>query len=167
MKQGELARPVLEAARRGDARAFRALYDHHADAVHGFLWRMLRDDGAAEEALQDVFMRALGALRRFEPGGPARFSTWIFTIARRVALTTIERRGRKTAHDATEPIALGDQQRGERRVAPARLFVCVRVGEGADQGQPARRVVERRLGGVQRPSTVLAPAPARPWYLGR
>jgi len=92
MKGGELDPSTLARARAGDPRAFRALYEHHADAVYGFLHRMLGNGAAAEDALQDAFLRVLGALRGFDPGGPARLSTWIFTIARRVALTALDRR---------------------------------------------------------------------------
>ena len=92
MRGGELDGETLARARGGDPRAFRVLYEHHADAVYGFLYRMLRDGPAAEDAVQDAFMRVLGALRGFDPRGPARLSTWIFTIARRVALTALERR---------------------------------------------------------------------------
>jgi RNA polymerase sigma-70 factor, ECF subfamily len=92
MKNGELDPAILLRARRGDPPAFRALYQHHADAVHGFLVRMLGEATAAEDALQESFLRVLGALGRFDPRGPARLSTWIFTIARRVALNALERR---------------------------------------------------------------------------
>jgi RNA polymerase sigma factor (sigma-70 family) len=91
MKNGELDVTIVMRARRGDARAFRALYEHHADALYGFLYRMLRERGAAEDALQDTFVRVLSALPRFEPDGPARLSSWIFGIGRRVALTALER----------------------------------------------------------------------------
>jgi RNA polymerase sigma factor (sigma-70 family) len=92
MRGGELEPVILARACAGDPLAFRALYEHHAEAVYGFLQRMLRDRPAAEDALQDTFMRVLHALPGFDPGGPARLSTWIFTIARRVALTALERR---------------------------------------------------------------------------
>jgi RNA polymerase sigma-70 factor (ECF subfamily) len=92
MRGGELDGETLARARAGDPRAFRALYEHHADAVHGFLRRMLHEAAAAEDAVQDTFLRVLRALPGFDPRGPARLSTWIFTIARRVALTALERR---------------------------------------------------------------------------
>ena len=91
MRGGELDGATLARARAGDPRAFRALYEHHADAVHGFLRRMLHQDPAAEDALQDTFLRVLRALAGFDPQGSAKLSTWIFTIARRVALTALER----------------------------------------------------------------------------
>jgi RNA polymerase sigma-70 factor (ECF subfamily) len=92
MRGGELDGETLARARAGDPRAFRALYEHHADAVHSFLRRMLHQGPAAEDALQDTFLRVLRALSGFDPRGPARLSTWIFTIARRVALTALEHR---------------------------------------------------------------------------
>jgi RNA polymerase sigma-70 factor (ECF subfamily) len=94
MTSPDLDPACLARARAGDARAFRALYDHHVDPVFRFVARMLRDRTAAEDAVQEVFVRVFSALPRFDPAGPARLSTWIFTIARRVALTAIQR-----AHD--------------------------------------------------------------------
>jgi len=95
MKRGEIETLWLEQARAGDAPAFRRLYDHYADLVYGFLRRMLADDAAAEDALQDAFLRVHRALPGFKPDGPARLSTWILTISRRVALTRIDVDGRR------------------------------------------------------------------------
>jgi RNA polymerase sigma-70 factor (ECF subfamily) len=103
MRGGELDPAVLRRASAGDPRAFRAVYEHHADAVYGFLHRMLRDGAAAEDALQDTFLRVLGALRGFDPAGPARLSTWIFTIARRVALTALARRSTVVLDEPAAP----------------------------------------------------------------
>jgi RNA polymerase sigma-70 factor, ECF subfamily len=106
MTSGELDPAVVARARAGEPRAFRTLYDHHARAVHLFLLRMLRDEAAAQDALQDAFLRVLGALPRFDPAGPARLSTWIFTIARRVALNAIaarEVRARELVAPPTPP----------------------------------------------------------------
>jgi RNA polymerase sigma-70 factor, ECF subfamily len=117
MSVGELDPQLLARARAGEPAAFRALYEHHADAVFGFLCRLLRDEAAAEDALQDVFMRVLGAIGRFDPGGRARLRTWIFVIARRVALNALARtRGAQQAAAAGAPPASG-QPRPELRLA--------------------------------------------------
>lgn len=91
MPTPELDPALLKRAQRGDPRAFRCLYEHHVDRLYAFLRRMLRDEARAQDALQDVFLRVARALPGFRPEGPARFSTWLFTIARRVALTEIDR----------------------------------------------------------------------------
>ena len=100
--KGPLDAAVLARARKGDARAFRLLYLHHADAVYVFVRRMLRDATAAEDVLQETFVRVFRALPRFDPAGPGRLSTWIFTIARRVALTALDR-GRATRSPELTP----------------------------------------------------------------
>ncbi len=82
-----LDRSILQRAKAGDPAAFRLLYEHCAEGVYRFLHRMLGDAAAAEDALQETFLRVLGALRRFDPDGPAPLASWILTIARRVALS--------------------------------------------------------------------------------
>jgi RNA polymerase sigma-70 factor (ECF subfamily) len=82
-----LDRAVLGRAQAGDPAAFRQVYEHCAEGVYRFLHRMLGDAAAAEDALQETFLRVLGALGRFEPDGPAPLVHWVLTIARRVALT--------------------------------------------------------------------------------
>lgn len=94
MKGEAAAADVLSRARAGDARAFRAIYDANAGLAYGFLRRMLLEDAAAEDALQETFVRVLRALDRFDPSGPARLSTWIVAIARRVALDALDQRSR-------------------------------------------------------------------------
>jgi RNA polymerase sigma-70 factor (ECF subfamily) len=44
--------------RAGDAAAFTALYRRHASAVLRYAWSILRDQVAAEEAVQDTFLTA-------------------------------------------------------------------------------------------------------------
>jgi RNA polymerase sigma-70 factor (ECF subfamily) len=96
----------LARARAGDPQAFRVLYEHCADLVHRFLLRMLGDPAAAEDALQETFVRVLRGLRGFDPAGPARLTTWVLTIARRVALSgaLAERRARRREEVALEAV---------------------------------------------------------------
>ncbi|MGZ3405777.1 MAG: RNA polymerase sigma factor [Polyangia bacterium] len=87
MKLAELDGETLARAQAGDRDAFRALYERYADVVYAFVRRMLGDDAAAEDALQDTFLRVARSLSSFDRGGAAALSTWILTIARRAALT--------------------------------------------------------------------------------
>jgi RNA polymerase sigma-70 factor (ECF subfamily) len=94
----------LARARRGDPQAFRVVYEHCAEVAHRFLLRMLGDGAAAEDALQETFIRVLRALGSFDPAGPARLSTWVLTIARRVALS----RGLAEARVRRRELAAGE-----------------------------------------------------------
>jgi RNA polymerase sigma-70 factor (ECF subfamily) len=87
VKLAELDGETLARAQLGDRDAFRALYERYADVVYAFVRRMLGDDAAAEDALQDTFLRVARSLASFRIDGPAALSTWILTIARRAALT--------------------------------------------------------------------------------
>ena len=101
MKLAELDGETLARAQLGDRDAFAALYERYADVVYAFVRRMLGDDAAAEDALQDTFVRVARSLPSFRVDGPATLSTWILGIARRAALTP--RRPPATAALTREP----------------------------------------------------------------
>ena len=62
-----------------DAGLLRALYETHAPAVLARCRYLLRDDEAAKDALQDVFVKALRALPEFR--AQASPHTWLLRIA--------------------------------------------------------------------------------------
>jgi RNA polymerase sigma-70 factor (ECF subfamily) len=69
---------VLQAARIGAGWAYERIYGVLAPAVHGYLRGAGVED--PEGAVDDVFVRAFGAVAGFE-GSPAAFRSWVFTIA--------------------------------------------------------------------------------------
>lgn len=73
--------------------AFRALYERHAPETLRFLRRMLGDLQAAEDALQETFVRVHRGLEGFDPERPLR--PWLLTIARRSAIEALRRRARR------------------------------------------------------------------------
>lgn len=89
---------LVKRAARGDQAAARRLFEQHHRQVHAFLWRMLgtrTSRAVVEELTQDTFLRAFGALKDFDPDGTARVSTWLLTIATRMALNELRRLQRK------------------------------------------------------------------------
>ena len=66
-------------------RDVREAYAAHAGELYGFATRSLGDTGLAEEAVQETFLRAWRAGRRFDPTiGSLR--TWLFAILRNVVI---------------------------------------------------------------------------------
>jgi RNA polymerase sigma-70 factor (ECF subfamily) len=64
----------------GEESAFRTLYSLHSPSLYAFLLRLLgRWRSEAEDALQDVWLRAARDLPRFR--GASAFRTWLFGIA--------------------------------------------------------------------------------------
>ena len=89
-------RPAVAAARR-DPDAFDALYRKYVGQVYSFAVYELRDHHAAEDATEQIFLRALTALPRFDERGDderSTFRVWLFRIARN-ALSNERRRARR------------------------------------------------------------------------
>ena len=76
----------------GDRAAFAELYARYEKRVTSLVGRMLRNSSECEEVTQEVFLQVFLSLPRFE--GRSSFFTWIFRVARNVALHHI----RASAH---------------------------------------------------------------------
>jgi len=94
----------------GDLHAFERLYRRHAARVHSLARRMLGDE-EADEATQDVFVRAWTKVGTF--AGRAAFGTWLH----RVAVNSLLGRRRDLALRRERTVADGaeDERPGSRR----------------------------------------------------
>src|SRR5271168_5547863 len=81
--------------KRGDQAAFTELVDKYKQPVMNLVYRFLRDATEAEDLAQNVFVQVYKSAARYEVS--ARFSTWLFTIARNLCLNEIRRRSRHPA----------------------------------------------------------------------
>ena len=90
---------LLDAARRGDDGAFRALVSPHLRALHLHGYRMLGSHEDAEEAVQETLLRAWQGLGGFEGRAPLRH--WLYRISTTTCLKLIDRRAR-------EPVTTAD-----------------------------------------------------------
>jgi len=84
-----------------------AAYRNHGGELYGYACRALGDDGLAEDAVQETFVRAWRARGRFDPD-IASHRPWLFAILRNVIIDVARRRGRHD-HDsdllaAVEPV---------------------------------------------------------------
>jgi RNA polymerase sigma-70 factor (ECF subfamily) len=84
---------LLEAARRGDEHAFRALVEPHQVELQAHCYRMLGSLHDAEDALQDALLRAWRGLPRMEGRGSLR--SWLYKIATNACLDAIARRPKR------------------------------------------------------------------------
>jgi RNA polymerase sigma-70 factor (ECF subfamily) len=83
-------RELVDAARAGDAEAFGALMRRHQRRIYRLAVHLLRDAAEAEDVTQETFVRAYGALERFD--GRSEAFTWIYRIAVNLSLNTIRAR---------------------------------------------------------------------------
>nr|NIL81055.1 hypothetical protein [Rhodococcus kroppenstedtii] len=88
-------------SRAGGAFDFEAAYDAHAASLLGFAVNVLHDRVAAEDCVQETFVRAWRARDGFdESRGGLR--TWLFAIARNVVTDSLRARSRRPPVVSTE-----------------------------------------------------------------
>jgi RNA polymerase sigma-70 factor (ECF subfamily) len=122
----------------GDRGAFTALVQRHQGPVFNFALRHLRSQPAAEEVVQDAFVRVVQSAAEFKH--EARFSTWLYTIARNLCIDQIRKRALRR-HPS-----LDDSRRADEPEGPT-------LGE---QTADSRANVERAAVGVEIRERVLA-----------
>src|SRR3954462_10273209 len=81
--------------KQGDREAFEALVEKYKQPVMNLVYRTLSDATEAEDLAQHVFLQVYKSAYRYEVS--AKFSTWIFTIARNLCLNETPRRSRPPA----------------------------------------------------------------------
>ncbi|HZQ46343.1 MAG TPA: sigma-70 family RNA polymerase sigma factor [Verrucomicrobiae bacterium] len=106
-------------AKRGDDAAFAELVDKYKQPVMNLSYRILRDATEAEDLAQNAFVQAYKSAERYTAS--AKFSTWLFTIARNLCLNEIRRRSRHPA-DSLEAGGSGDSDE-----QPARQYEDVKT----------------------------------------
>jgi len=88
-----------------DESALAALYDRYSGLVYAEASRILRDKGAAEEILQDIFYQVWRTAEKFDPQRGS-LPGWLVVVARNRAISKLRRRG-----------ASGDDELNENAVA--------------------------------------------------
>lgn len=108
--------------KQGDAAAFTQLVEKYKQPIVNLVWRTVRDETEAEDIAQNVFVQAWKSAPRYQ--ATAKFSTWLFTIARNLCLNEFRRRSRHPAESL-------DQMRDD------------------SDDQPLFQVVDKRIRGAQ------------------
>ena len=92
---------LMMRVKQGDTDAFAELVDKYKQPVMNLIYRTLRDATEAEDLAQNVFLQVYKSAHRYRVS--AKFSTWLFTIARNLCLNEIRRRSRHPAESLDAP----------------------------------------------------------------
>lgn len=76
---------LVRRAQQGDGGAHARLYELYVRRVSRCVRPLCADDAAAEDVVQDTFVKALRCIGRYRPRPGARFVAWLLTIARNTA----------------------------------------------------------------------------------
>ncbi|MEX2048542.1 MAG: sigma-70 family RNA polymerase sigma factor [Gemmatimonadota bacterium] len=125
----------------GDRQALELLVRRYVRPVHAVVASFLSDPSQVEDAAQDAFVRALGAMDRYDPRRP--FAPWLYQIARNVARNQIAAQTLRR----TEPLTADAEARepapdlmAER--AEMRARVETELGHLPEQRRTAFRLVD-------------------------
>lgn len=103
MKPTESDGELLVRFRTGDAAALETLFTRYEEPVFRFLFGLLKDHHAAEDALQETFVQAIRYAETVSPDG---FRGWLYTVAHRQAMLAKRKSKRLPAH-ADDLVLLG------------------------------------------------------------
>jgi len=128
----------------GDMEALAILVDKYKQPVINFIYRTIQDENEAEDLAQAVFLQVYKSACRYRVS--AKFSTWLFTIARNLCLNEIRRRSRHPV-ESLQTLPSDDEDSVLRQFADTR--VCT----------PPDALLQREL--VQKVEQALAQLPEK------
>ncbi|GIP34959.1 RNA polymerase sigma factor SigW [Paenibacillus sp. J2TS4] len=92
---------LAKLSRNGDRRAFAELVDLYKDKIYHLAYRMLSQAHAAEDIVQETFLRVYRNLHRYDEN--QKFSTWIYRIATNLCIDQLRKRKANYSLDAEMP----------------------------------------------------------------
>jgi RNA polymerase sigma-70 factor (ECF subfamily) len=113
-KDPVLARAIAM-ARNGEPEGMRYLYLRYGDNVYGYVRSIVRDPHEAEDITQQLFLKLMKALVRYEPRG-VPFSAWMLRLAHNLAMDHMRAPLRRvTPCDEVRPVDYAEDDTDDRR----------------------------------------------------
>ncbi|MBI4028572.1 MAG: sigma-70 family RNA polymerase sigma factor [Verrucomicrobia bacterium] len=119
--------------RDGDESAFDALVEKFKSPVFNYVCRQVNNMDDAEDIAQNVFVQVYKSAERYEP--TARFTTWLFTIARNLCLNEFRRRDRHPLQSLEETVTDDPASAPTQIADPRARSPAIEVSEKELQGR--------------------------------
>jgi RNA polymerase sigma-70 factor (ECF subfamily) len=126
----------------GDRAAFASLVRRHKTGIYNFVLRLVRSATAAEDLVQDVFVKVVQNAADFKH--ESRFSTWAYAIARNICIDHLRKMSFRQHASLDQPQGEADGPTLLDRTADAHPGASVdRTAIGAEMGRRITRCVEQ------------------------
>ncbi|HRG97754.1 MAG TPA: RNA polymerase sigma factor [Polyangiaceae bacterium] len=124
----------------GDRAAFASLVRRHQGPLFHFAFRQLRSAPAAEDVVQEAFVRVVQSAAEFK--NEARFTTWVYTITRNLCIDQLRKRAHRR-HPSLDEARGDDGDRTLGEVVADRSADVERQAAGAELKQQVAAAVEQ------------------------
>ncbi len=136
---------IVARLKAGDMSACTVCVEAHSDGLYRLAFRLLRDQAAAEDVVQETFLNAFKSLGQFD--GRSRLSTWLFRIAYNNALMRLR------AQKPVEP--LGDDSDFEAVATPASVVPWRETPEEVVEQGEVVQVLEEAIASIPKSLSVV------------
>ena len=134
-------RKLLEQVQQGDEDGFETLHGRYADHLHRYLLRLVHDPAAADDLLQETLLRLWSRAAQWTGAGTVK--SWLFSIARNLALNHLDARRRRPHQPLLPPDDSGDDESSSPAWLVDRGTPTADVQlERAEQGQLLRDAID-------------------------
>lgn len=140
----------MAAFQKGDAKAFAELMARHEKPLWNFLRRFVAVESQAEDLLQETFLRVIRHAGDWQPS--AKFSTWLYTIARNLCTDHARRMSLRQAASLDGPARPGDSA-GAEETGPRRMDRL----DGGDRGAEVAAQNRQAAGRIEQAVAELPP----------
>jgi RNA polymerase sigma-70 factor (ECF subfamily) len=131
---------LMAAYQRGDLDAFSALVARHEKPLWNFIRRFVADGAAAEDLLQESLLRVVRGAAEWQPS--AKFSTWLYTIARNLCTDHARRMSHRKAASLDASAAPAGGMDGDGS-GPRRIEGVAGVDRGGEVAMQNREIATR------------------------
>lgn len=135
---------LMLAFKGGELRAFEVLVRRHRSAVFQFILRHTGQRQRAEDLLQETWLRVIRGAAEYEP--KARFTTWVFTLARNLCVDSARKESYRIA-DSLDGPATADRADGPTLGEALADTESIDPERGASAAR-ARPMIEHALGAL-------------------
>jgi RNA polymerase sigma-70 factor, ECF subfamily len=136
----------MAAYQQGDVEAFAQLVARHEKPLWNFLRRFVSDAAVAEDLLQEAFLRVVRSAGEWQPS--AKFSTWLYTIARNLCTDAARRASLRRTSSLDGPAGSGNgagsgTSGSDEGSGPRRLDLVAGGDRGGEQAMQDREIALR------------------------